>query len=401
MPTFEERLLIAVRKAVCNNLSFTLSMMSIVASKSSVVARKFLPVGIRSIATRTTPCLKRKGKNMAKMKLRRGRNDKIPTKQQTKAEYIEELKEKIEKEKRGELPPPVGFTPTTEGGGPPSISGEEFLEKITHLDGELYDIIPTLSNEHRERMELDALRIRLGKLSMKETRLLIFRSLMDKTIDSVDRQRVEEALRSSEEYLAHTIDKRVSAETQGHILKVLEQPPPEEFGSQDDRLQALVLDEVPPYKKREILEKRKDLHFARQYDLHMLHARGVSMLPTLPEDRTPHYGFRITPDNIDQISVGHIVSFVVVRQNGQPGFMCKRIRALADDVVEYQGKRMTVPEGHFWAVGDNEPSSYDSSDYGAVPLSSLRFRLCFTQSNFPPYYDMKWLSTNYNYKESK
>ena len=66
------------------------------------------------------------------------------------------------------------------------------------------------------------------------------------------------------------------------------------------------------------------------------------------------------------------------------GFYTKRVAALGGDTVDFQNARVRVPEGHFWALGDNPPQSYDSRAFGAVPLSNLRsVNLVYVDAKFP------------------
>lgn len=67
----------------------------------------------------------------------------------------------------------------------------------------------------------------------------------------------------------------------------------------------------------------------------------------------------------------------------------KRVSALEGDVVDFQGKRYKIPEGHCWVLGDNPAKSGDSRHYGAVPLQNLRQLVLFTFRFHPFRY--KWV----------
>lgn len=49
---------------------------------------------------------------------------------------------------------------------------------------------------------------------------------------------------------------------------------------------------------------------------------------------------------------------IVFRHEGR--LLVKRIKAVGGDVVTHKGKRMAVPEGRFYVVGDNQEVSGDS-----------------------------------------
>jgi signal peptidase I len=51
--------------------------------------------------------------------------------------------------------------------------------------------------------------------------------------------------------------------------------------------------------------------------------------------------------------------------------LCKRIIALPGEYVEVEGQRYFVPDGHVWLEGDNKSQSFDSRDFGPVPLNLL------------------------------
>ena len=93
-------------------------------------------------------------------------------------------------------------------------------------------------------------------------------------------------------------------------------------------------------------------------------------------------GFPIADGRAYDLRVGQMVTFCVEHsETVNParfrafhgiGFYTKRVAALGGDTVDFQNARVRVPEGHFWALGDNPPQSYDSRAFGAVPLSNLR-----------------------------
>ena len=55
----------------------------------------------------------------------------------------------------------------------------------------------------------------------------------------------------------------------------------------------------------------------------------------------------------------------------------KRIAGLEGDIVDFRGRKYTIPKGYFWALGDNPSASTDSRHTGAVPLQNIRSRVLF------------------------
>jgi hypothetical protein len=129
------------------------------------------------------------------------------------------------------------------------------------------------------------------------------------------------------------------------------------------RRQNAKLDALPTYQRRKWLAQKAELLFSLQM--------GSLLESTLPEEFSL---VPITENTVDQLNRGDIVAFIIVKPDGDPRFVGRRITGFAGDIVQdVTGKRMKVPEGHFWAVGDNEAESFDSRGYGAVPLSNLRY----------------------------
>lgn len=122
------------------------------------------------------------------------------------------------------------------------------------------------------------------------------------------------------------------------------------------------------------------------------------MEPTVTGGSGWEFGCPITKEHLQEVAVGDVVAFVVARPECQPNFMTKRVRALAGEVVVFQGKRMIVPSGHVWVIGDNEPVSYDSRHYGAVPLTNLRKKcyICFTTTSPFVVVLRRWPDYTYN-----
>lgn len=62
-------------------------------------------------------------------------------------------------------------------------------------------------------------------------------------------------------------------------------------------------------------------------------------------------GFRL----YNELSNGDIIIF----EYGN-SYLVKRIVASENDLIEHQGEILSVPENHYYVVGDNTSSSYDS-----------------------------------------
>lgn len=75
-----------------------------------------------------------------------------------------------------------------------------------------------------------------------------------------------------------------------------------------------------------------------------------SMEPTIPRG-SYIIGTRI----FGELKVGDIIVF---RHEGR--LLVKRIKAVGGDMVTHKGKRVVVPGGCFYVVGDNEKKSIDS-----------------------------------------
>jgi hypothetical protein len=144
----------------------------------------------------------------------------------------------------------------------------------------------------------------------------------------------------------------VSPESLSIVSQAISKPPLEDFEPLVHREEALWLAAIPPYKKREYLEKKIKLFF--QVQPHWWGTwSGRSVEPTIFGGKGWSIGSPITNDDSQEVVVGDVVTSVLARRNYQPKCVCKRVRALTGHIVEFQGKRLIVPSGHIWVVGDN------------------------------------------------
>ncbi|KAL1110470.1 hypothetical protein AAG570_007998 [Ranatra chinensis] len=55
--------------------------------------------------------------------------------------------------------------------------------------------------------------------------------------------------------------------------------------------------------------------------------------------------------------------------------VCKRVLAIAGDIIHMGGREMMIPTGYIWLQGDNLYNSTDSRNYGPIPLGLVRGRV--------------------------
>lgn len=77
-----------------------------------------------------------------------------------------------------------------------------------------------------------------------------------------------------------------------------------------------------------------------------------------------------------KLKVGDVVIFVSPRDPTKT--LIKRITAMPGDAIFLisTGETKVIEEGHCWVEGDNQVSSFDSNNFGQVPLGLIEGRVC-------------------------
>ncbi len=82
----------------------------------------------------------------------------------------------------------------------------------------------------------------------------------------------------------------------------------------------------------------------------------IGYVPTESMEPTLKKGSIIVGSRLfGELKAGDIIVFQPDRK-----LLVKRIAAVGGDTVQHRGKKLTVPEGCFYVLGDNTESSYDS-----------------------------------------
>lgn len=77
------------------------------------------------------------------------------------------------------------------------------------------------------------------------------------------------------------------------------------------------------------------------------------------------------------LRVGDVV--IVTSPRDPTKILIKRITAMPGDVIYIveTGETKIIEEGHCWIEGDNQQCSYDSNNFGQVPLGLVEGRVCY------------------------
>lgn len=273
------------------------------------------------------------------------------------------------------------------------LTRAEFDQKVQDLNSQLVQWTQSLHKVEREWITAEIRLILKGQISIDEL-VGNIRSTLEQIKNPSDHAQVQDVLQWYKKTTLHGFAERfekmffqVSRDTQT-ILLAAHEPPMEDYKSQEQRVQETMLQALDPTtRKRFYLEKRD--YCSRLYESEFIVGNGPSMLPSLRDPSTSQCKpLHPTPDQnmLDEINIGNVVSFVAFFNNGDAKFVTKRVLGLPGDNVETDnGKTVIVPDGHFWAVGDNRPQSCDSRHFGAVPFQNLKAKYILTYSWVPPF----------------
>lgn len=77
-----------------------------------------------------------------------------------------------------------------------------------------------------------------------------------------------------------------------------------------------------------------------------------------------------------KLKVGDVV--ILVSPTNPNKCLIKRISAMPGDAIYIieTGETKVIDEGHCWIEGDNQQSSYDSNNFGQIPLGLIEGRVC-------------------------
>ena len=106
-------------------------------------------------------------------------------------------------------------------------------------------------------------------------------------------------------------------------------------------------------------------------------AIGPSMIPTIRDGNLSLAGDVLLVDKLTPRFTGYRKQDVVITKSPMKlnSILCKRVIATAGEHAIVEGQKYLVPEGHIWLEGDNKSQSFDSRDFGPVPINLVEGRV--------------------------
>ena len=106
-------------------------------------------------------------------------------------------------------------------------------------------------------------------------------------------------------------------------------------------------------------------------------AIGPSMIPTIREGKVYVAGDLLLVDKITPRFKAYKIGDIVIARSPMKlnSILCKRVVATAGQYAVVDGVRYLVPEDHIWLEGDNKDKSFDSRNFGPVPLALIEGRV--------------------------
>ncbi|OMJ75797.1 hypothetical protein SteCoe_24976 [Stentor coeruleus] len=114
-------------------------------------------------------------------------------------------------------------------------------------------------------------------------------------------------------------------------------------------------------------------------------AIGPSMIPTIRQGKIYIAGDVLLVDKLTPSIWGYQINDIVLAKSPMKlgSLLCKRIMGVAGDIIVHEGTEYLIPEGHVWIEGDNKSQSFDSRNFGPIPLSLLDGRIIIKLWNWP------------------
>ena len=112
------------------------------------------------------------------------------------------------------------------------------------------------------------------------------------------------------------------------------------------------------------------------------------MIPTIREGNFYTAGDLLIVDKITPKFFGYKKGDIVLAKSPVKlnSLLCKRVIAVENESACVDGVYYHVPQGYIWIEGDNKDHSFDSRNFGPVPLELLEGKIFMKLWNKPTFY---------------